>query len=115
MSGHTFRLLLFHIYERHNEDSLLDSGTSCDILVWPWVQTLEENGDPVIVFDLDNGSLLNAGRDEDGWDPPNIQCGKEEDSMCMMEYYATKDIKPGEEILCDYRDFVMFGFEEMGL
>ena len=113
--GHTFRLFLFHIYTRHNEDSLLDSGTTCDALVWPWVQTLEENGDPIILFDFDNGSLLNAGRDEDGWDPPNIRCGKEGDSMCMMEYYATKDIKPGDEILCDYSDFVMFDFWEMGL
>jgi len=113
--GRTFRQFLFHIYTRHNEDSLLDSRTTCDALVWPWIQTLEENGDPVLVFDLDNGSLLNAGSDEDGWDPPNIRCGREGVSNCMMEYYATKDINTGDEILCDYSDFSMFDFEEMGL
>ncbi|KAL3761835.1 hypothetical protein ACHAW5_001943 [Stephanodiscus triporus] len=69
--GHTWRLFLFHIYERHGEDGPFDSGTACDVLVWSWVQTLEEDGDLVIVADFDNGSLLNEGRFEKDWDPPN--------------------------------------------
>ena len=66
--------------------------------------------------DFDNGSLLNEGRDEIGWDKPNVRCGKEEDEMCMMEYYATDDIKTGDEILCDYRGFALLGaWRNMGL
>jgi SET domain-containing protein len=34
----------------------------------------------------------------------------------MMEYYATRDIKTGDEILCDYREFAMLdSWEDMGL
>ena len=114
--GHTWRLFLFHIYERLGEDGPYDSGTTCDALVWSWVQTLEEDGDPVIVADFDNGSLLNEGRDWEGWDKPNVRCGKEGDTLCMMEYYATRDIKTGDEILCDYREFAMLdSWEDMGL
>ena len=114
--GHTWRLFLFYIYERHGEAGPLDSGMTCDTLVWSWVQTLEEDGDPVVVADFDNGSLLNEGRDEEGWDPPNVRCGKEGDTMCMMEYYATKDIRTGDEILCDYREFAMLdSWEDIGL
>ncbi|KAL3817423.1 hypothetical protein ACHAXA_011052 [Cyclostephanos tholiformis] len=105
--GHTWRLFLFHIYERHGEDGPFDSGMTCDALIWSWVQTLEEDGDPIVVADFDNGSLLNEGRDEEGWDPPNVRCGKKGDTMCMMEYYATEDIQTGDEILCDYREFAM--------
>jgi hypothetical protein len=61
----------------------------------------------VVVADFDLGSLLNEGREdgESGFDPPNVRCGNEGDTMCMMEYYATKDIQSGDEILCDYREF----------
>jgi len=114
--GHTWRLFLFHIYERHGEDGPYDSGTTCDVLVWSWVQALEEDGDPVIVADFDNGSLLNEGRDSEGWDKPNVRCGREGDALCMMEYYATRDIETGDEILCDYREFALLdSWEDMGL
>ncbi|KAL9181775.1 hypothetical protein ACHAXT_012118 [Thalassiosira profunda] len=101
--GHTWRKFLFAINERNGEP--FDDLTTCDVHVWSWVQPIEEGGDFVIVTDLDNGSLLNEGRDEPGWEPPNVQCGQDGDTMCMMEYYATKDIKKGEELLCDYREF----------
>jgi len=114
--GHTWRRFLFHIYERHGEDGPFDSRTACDVLVWSWVQTLEKDGDLVIMADFDNGSLLNQGRFEDDWDPPNVRCGKEGDTMCMMEYYATEDIKTGDEILCDYREFAWLdSWGSMGL
>mmetsp|Transcript_11333 Transcript_11333/g.21403 ORF Transcript_11333/g.21403 Transcript_11333/m.21403 type:complete len:467 (-) Transcript_11333:139-1539(-) len=113
--GHTWRKFLFSLYERNGE--LYDSGTACDVLVWSWVQPIEDNGPLVIVADLDNGSLLNEGReDEPGWDVPNVRCGKEGDTMCMMSYYATKHIKAGEELLCDYNEFASFdGWRDMGL
>ena len=69
-----------------------------------------------IIMDLDDGSLLNEGRDEPGWEKPNVICGKEEDGKCMLEYYATKDIKKGEELLCDYREFAWLdSWTDMGL
>ena len=47
---------------------------------------------------------------------PNVRCGKEGDKMCMMSYYATKDIKAGEELLCEYDGFaVLDGWTDMGL
>lgn len=114
--GHTWRKFLFHIYERHGEDGPFDGGTTCDVLLWSWVQRIEKDGPLVIVADFDNGSLLNEGRDEPGWDKPNVRCGKEGDEMCMMEYYATDDIKTGEEILCDYRGFALLGaWRNMGV
>lgn len=114
--GHTWRKFLFAINERHGVDKPLDDSTTCDVLVWSWVQTLVEDGPLVIVADFDNGSLLNEGRDEPGWELPNVRCGKEGDKMCHLEYYATKDIKEGDELLCDYREFAMLdSWPSMGL
>lgn len=112
--GHTWRKFLFAIYERNDEP--YDSETTCDALVWSWVQTLEDDGPLVIVADFDNGSLLNEGRDDDGWESPNVRCGKVGDKRCMMSYYATKDIKNGDELLCDYREFALLNaWPDMGL
>ena len=58
-----------------------------------------------MVMDLDSGSLLNEGRDEAGWDPPNVQCGKPDATRCDSDYYAFRDIKKGDELLIDYREF----------
>lgn len=116
-AGHTWRLFLFHLYERYGEETP-ESGMTCDLLVWSWVQPLEEDGDFVVVADFDIGSLLNEGREdrENGFDPPNVRCGKEGDTMCMMEYYATKDIQQGDEILCDYREFAYLdSWSDIGL
>ena len=115
--GHTWRKFLFAIYERYEEEvgGELDQYTTCDVLVWSWVQRLTENGPLVIVADLDNGSLMNEGREEEGWEPPNTRCGKEGE-RCEMAYYATKDIRKGEEILCDYREFALLNaWPRMGL
>lgn len=112
--GHTWRKFLFAIHERNGEP--FDDETTCDVLVWSWVQSLVEGGPLVIVADLDNGSLLNEGRDEPNWDMPNVRCGKEGDTKCMMEYYATTDIKKGAELLCDYREFALLNaWGDMGL
>ena len=116
-AGHTWRLFLFHLYERYGEETP-EPGMACDVLVWSWVQPLEEDGDFVVVADFDIGSLLNEGREDgvNGFDPPNVRCGKEGDTMCMMEYYATKDIQSGDEILCDYREFAYLdSWRDIGL
>lgn len=120
--GHTWRKFLFALYERYVEgdddddvdESKLDSETTCDVLVWSWIQRLVPGGPLVIVMDLDNGSLMNEGRLDDGWEDPNVKCGKED--WCDFEYYAVKDIEVGEEILCDYREFAMLNaWVDMGL
>ncbi len=80
------------------------------------MQTLEEGGPLVIVADFDNGSLLNEGRDEKGWEPPNVRCGKVGDERCMISYYATKDMKEDDELLCDYNEFAeLDSWPDMGL
>ncbi|KAL3792851.1 hypothetical protein HJC23_004776 [Cyclotella cryptica] len=113
--GHTWRKFLFALYEREGEEEdQLDSETTCDVLVWSWIQRLVPGGPLVIVMDLDNGSLMNEGREDEGWEDPNVKCGK--DNWCDFEYYAIKDIKKGEEILCDYREFAMLNaWKNMGL
>ena len=113
--GHTWRKFLFALYERYGEEEdQLDSETTCDILVWSWIQRLAPGGPLVIVMDLDNGSLMNEGREDEGWEDPNVKCGKED--WCDFEYYAVKDIHKGDEILCDYREFAMLNaWVHMGL
>lgn len=110
--GHHWRKFLFELNERHGEP--FDDETACDVLVWSWVQTLEEK--LVIVTDFDNTSLLNEGRDDHPeYESPNVQCGAD-DGICLFEYYATKDIKRGEELLCDYRGFAeLSAWHHMGL
>ncbi|EED86622.1 predicted protein [Thalassiosira pseudonana CCMP1335] len=110
--GHTWRKFLFSIYERYEDR--FDSETTCDVLVWSWIQRLVPGGPLVIVMDIDNGSLMNEGREEPGWEKPNIKCGK--DGWCDFDYFAIKDIRKGEEILCDYREFAMLNaWNMMGL
>ncbi len=102
--GHTWRKLLFAINEHFD-----DPGMTCDVHAWSWVQDLYEGGPIKVFMDLDSGSLLNEGRDEAGWDPPNVQCGKPDATRCDSDYYAFRDIKKGDELLIDYREFAFLG------
>ena len=113
--GHTWRKFLFALYERNGEEEeKLDGEMACDVLVWSWIQQMVPGGPLVIVMDLDNGSLMNEGREDEGWEDPNVKCGKED--WCDFEYYAIKDIEEGEEILCDYREFAYLdAWKHMGL
>ncbi|KAK1739331.1 hypothetical protein QTG54_009874 [Skeletonema marinoi] len=108
--GHTWRKLLFAVNER-------DPSITCDMHVWSWVQDLYDGGPMKIVMDLDSGSLLNEGRDNvKGWDPPNVQCGLPDATRCDMDYYAYRDIKKGDELLIDYREFAFLdSWPAMGL
>lgn len=116
--GYTWRDFLLAMYKRpgiHGEPH--DAETTCDFMVWSWIQRLEEDGPLVIVNDMDNGSLLNEGRFGDpDYDDPNVRCGKEGDKVCLMSYYALRDIKKGEELLCDYKDFALiWSWGDMGV
>jgi len=109
--GHTWRKLLFAINER-----FADPGITCDIFVWSWVQDLYDGGPLKVLMDLDSGSLLNEGRDEEGWEAPNVQCGKPDATRCDMDYFAFRDIKKGDELLIDYREFAFLdSWPAMGL
>lgn len=117
--GYTWRDFLSAMFDRpgYERQSQYDAETTCDFMVWSWIQRLEEDGPLVIVADMDNGSLLNEGRfDDPEYDDPNVRCGKEGDKICRMSYYALRDIKKGEELLCDYKDFALiWSWKEMGL
>ncbi len=109
--GHTWRKLLFAINKR-----FANPGITCDILVWSWVQDLVDGGPLKVIMDMDSGSLLNEGRDEEGWERPNVQCGKPDATRCDMDYFAFRDIKKGDELLIDYNEFAFLdSWPEMGL
>ena len=110
--GHTWRKLLFAINER-----FADPGITCDMHVWSWVQDLYDGGPMKVVMDLDSGSLLNEGREDvEGWEPPNVQCGRPDATRCDMDYYAYRDIKKGDELLIDYNEFAFLeSWPDMGL
>ena len=116
--GQTFRNFLFKMNDRFS-----DPGMVCDILVWAWVQDMEEDNNSEIPFvgvvDLDNGNLLNDFGLGDNLDVPleelegivNIQCAGG-GAAC----YASKDIAEGEELLGDYSEFVSYySWTSMGL
>jgi len=71
-------------------------------------------GESAILCVMDDHSLMN-----DGGSQSNYGCidGK----YCMIDEYATRDIKEGEEVLCNYGsffslDFMNFnGWKEFGL
>jgi len=108
--GHTWRKLLFAVNER-------DPSITCDMHVWSWVQDLYDGGPMKVVMDLDSGSLLNEGREDvEGWELPNVQCGRPDATRCDMDYYAYRDIKKGDELLIDYNEFAFLdSWPDMGL
>mmetsp|Transcript_4248 Transcript_4248/g.8167 ORF Transcript_4248/g.8167 Transcript_4248/m.8167 type:complete len:347 (-) Transcript_4248:195-1235(-) len=88
-------------------------GFACDILAWSWNQRIpDENGPMQAVVDIDESSLLNS---PSSGEDPNIQCGRDEDDVCGMDYYAKVDIKKGDEIVCRYSDFSTPSWKTMGL
>lgn len=96
-SGRTYRKFLIDI-NRH---------FVCDFIEWSWVQTFE-NGTSRIAIALDDGSLCN-----DAGDTANIGCNEEfsksYEGGCVHNYIALRDIKLGDELLCDYSSFVTNG------
>ena len=83
-----------------------------------WIQEWPMNsGEIVIMFVIDASSLLNSPSSRED---ANIQCGRltsegEEEDACGLDYYAMKDIRKGDEILCEYSDFVRSGWDTFGL
>ena len=102
IDGLTYRKFLFALEE-------LFPTFSCDIIIWNWMQDLDDEGLKFgIVVDLNDNNLLNRA-DEKG--EANVRCGKhstEEDGCDMKDltFYASRDISRGEELLGVYDDFV---------
>ena len=94
----------------------LDEKFVCDALNFSYVQMVARNGsggggesvkEKVVHVDLDEGALCNSPQRE--FEDENIGClddmGKEYDGGCQANYFALRDIKEGEELLCAYGVF----------
>lgn len=85
----------------------IDRNFACDFIEWSWVQTFE-NGTSRIAIALDDGSLCN-----DADDAANIGCNEEFAKLyhggCVHNYIALRDIKSGDELVCDYSSLVTSG------
>ncbi|KAL7471831.1 hypothetical protein ACHAXS_012708 [Conticribra weissflogii] len=94
----------------------LSNEAACDIMMWAWVQPLMgDDYETLIVVVLDDNSLMNDG----GKELANTGCLEEEmtEYECgMFDEYALRDIREGEEILCEYDRFENRGlWKEFGL
>ena len=89
---------------------------SCDIFEWSWVQDLGENTTLAIILGVDDSSILNDG--QPGYlgddNESNLSCGLEGES-CRDQYYATRKVFAGEEILADYSHFTNNNWKPFGL
>lgn len=97
-SGSSYRKFLIDI----------DRNFVCDFIEWSWVQTFQD-GMSRIAIALDDGSLCNDAGDT----ASNIGCDEEVAELykggCVHNYIALRDIKFGDELLCDYSSFVTSG------
>ena len=84
----------------------LSDEEACDVLLWTWTQ--EVGGVPTILLVLDDNSLQNSGTHKTGCPPERAPCGP-------FEEYALRDIKEGEELVCDYGEFAESLWGEFGL
>ncbi len=108
--GLTYRKFLFALEE-------LYPTFACDIMIWNWIQDLDDEGLKFgIVVDLNDNNLLNSA--DEIWDA-NVRCGKNIEDDCDMKeltFYASRNISRGEELLGVYSDFVSsHSRHEMGL
>ena len=72
---------------------------ACDQTDWHWMQRLEEGGPYRLIGSLNISSLMNSGGIEFG---PGRMPNLLPSSSTSGDFYATKDIEKGEEILTDY-------------
>lgn len=77
--------------------AVLPTELACDIILWTYEHDDENPEDFYFSVDLDLGTFCNDG----GTDDSNVEWGFE---PTVSTAYASRDIKAGEEILCDYED-----------
>lgn len=73
----------------------LPRKAACDITEWSWTQQLEENGPMKILSAINISVLMNMGMN-----PEKINAVPKSSTSSL--FYATQDIKKGEEILTNY-------------
>jgi len=111
-TGPAWRKFLLHLFYAPPPDDVYTEGFACDMVAWSWNQRVPKDGPIAIVVDVDSSSLLNK---PSKGETHNIQCGKDGEEGCGMDYYAVRDIWEGEEILCHYSDFANPRWHTFGL
>ncbi len=89
----------------------LPRNAACDVISWTWTQRLvKRNGPMKIMLAINISAMLNTGVTSD-------QANVLPESSTSQIYYATRDIKRGEEILTDatFRDRRDFAATDLGL
>ena len=93
----------------------LDEDFACDVLQWAYVQSINPSeeqdnnaNDLRISVDLDECSFCNDGRSKHR---SNMACDEDKaqdyEGGCQFNYFATRNIEKGEEILCHYDEFAI--------
>lgn len=117
-NGHAFKAFIMG----------LEPGFACDVLQWAFVIDMQnydednyskrddDNMELFISVDLDPGCFCNDG----GGELSNAGCDREAvegvPGGCRSNFFALRDIKAGEELLCVYGEFVeQDGWEAFGL
>merc|ERR1719203_2109927 len=98
-------------------DALSDEE-ACDVMMWTWTETIggwkDWKIENIILLHLDHNSFQNNGGDKANTGCPQER--KTRDGACgYFHEYALRDIKEGEELLCDYRQFYRDYWSEFGL
>ena len=88
----------------------LPRRTACDITEWTWTQRLEQDGPMKIMLAINASAMLNPSFTSE-------EANVLPESSTSQLYYATRDIKRGEEILTDstFRDWTNFAATDLGL
>mmetsp|Transcript_18401 Transcript_18401/g.51310 ORF Transcript_18401/g.51310 Transcript_18401/m.51310 type:complete len:319 (-) Transcript_18401:469-1425(-) len=110
----------------------LPANLACDVSIWAFVRWVsldtEWNYKHMVCVDLDEGSFVNSANSDDDY---NMALGNDEGTFywdgteeeqqqlwfgCKMKFWASRDIRAGEEIRAEYGDFVeLDGWKFMGL
>jgi hypothetical protein len=87
---------------------------ACYVISWAYTRR-DMDGRMMACVDLDAGSFTNSADSEEELNIA-LRAGHPSDSGCDLEFYATRDIRQGEELAMDY-SFAMgdHGWVEMGL
>merc|ERR1712238_154022 len=82
---------------------------ACDVMMWTWLQ--ETQWQKVILLLLDDNVLQNSGAGD------KANTGNQVDNMSsgLFDEFALRDIKEGEELLCDYDRFLDDAWNDFGL
>eukprot|EP00984_Skeletonema_dohrnii_P029282 scaffold19751_cov126-Skeletonema_dohrnii-CCMP3373.AAC.1 len=88
----------------------LSQRTACDITEWTWTQRLEQDGPMKIMLAINISAMLNPSFTSE-------EANVLPESSTSQLYYATRDIKRGEEILTDstFRDWTNFAATDLGM